>query len=57
MTTLIRAARIADGLCPSSQPIQAVLISDGRILAVGPSDTIASQAPPTPKPSTSEMPP
>ena len=46
MTTLIRAARLADGLSTSSQPNQAVLISDGRILAVGPADTIASQTPP-----------
>ena len=46
MTTLIRAARLADGLSTSSQPNQAVLISDGRILAVGPADNIASQAPP-----------
>ena len=46
MTTLIRAARIADGLSTSSQPNQAVLISDGRILAVGAADTIASQTPP-----------
>ena len=46
MTPLIRAARLADGLSPSSLPNQAVLISDGRILAVGPSDTIASQIPP-----------
>ena len=46
MTTLIRAARLADGLSTSSHPNQAVLISDGRILAVGPADTIASQTPP-----------
>ena len=46
MTTLIRAARLADGLSTSSQPNQAVLISDGRILAVGAADTIASQTPP-----------
>ena len=46
MTTLIRAARLADGLSTSSQPNQAVLISDGRILAVGAADTIASQIPP-----------
>ena len=42
MTTLIRAARLADGFSTSSQPNQAVLISDGRILAVGAADTIAS---------------
>jgi imidazolonepropionase-like amidohydrolase len=46
MTTLIRAARLADGLSTSSQPNQAVLISDGRIRAVGAADTIASQTPP-----------
>ena len=46
MTTLIRAARLADGLSTSSQPNQAVLISDGRIRAVGAADTIASQIPP-----------
>ncbi|MDP6700456.1 MAG: amidohydrolase family protein [Candidatus Latescibacteria bacterium] len=46
MITLIRAARLADGLSTSSLPNQAVLISDGRILAVGPADTIASQTPP-----------
>ena len=46
MTTLIRAARLADGLSTSSQPNQAVLISDGRIRAVGATDTIASQTPP-----------
>jgi len=46
MTTLIRAARLADGLRTSSQPNQAVLISDGRIRAVGAADTIASQIPP-----------
>ena len=41
MATLIRAARLADGLSTSSQINQAVLISDGRILAVGPTDIIA----------------
>ena len=46
MTTLIRAARLADGLSTSSQPNQAVLISDGRIRAVGAAGTIASQTPP-----------
>ena len=46
MTILIRAARLADGLSTSSQPNQAVLISDGRIRAVGAADTMASQTPP-----------
>ncbi len=46
MTTLIRAARLADGLSTSSKANQAVLVTEDRIQAVGSAEEITQNAPP-----------
>ena len=44
MTTLIRAARLADGLSTSSKANQAVLVTEDRIQAVGSAEEIIQNA-------------
>lgn len=46
MATLIRAARLADGLSTSTKPGQAVLVDAGRIQTVGDAAELAHNAPP-----------
>ncbi|MEE2871380.1 MAG: amidohydrolase family protein [Candidatus Latescibacterota bacterium] len=46
MTTLIRAARLADSLSTSSKANQAVLVTEDRIQAVGSAEEITQNAPP-----------
>ncbi len=43
---LIEAGRLADGLSTGSKPDQAVLVTAGRIVAVGPKETMRAEAPP-----------
>ena len=45
-TTLIHAARLADGVSKSSQHEQGILVADGRITAVGPTAQIKQNARP-----------
>ena len=42
----IRAGRLADGLGGSSKADQSILVTDGRIAAVGPREAIQQQTPP-----------
>ena len=45
-TVQIRAARLVDGIGTSAKTDQAILVTDGRIDAVGPQEEIAKQTPP-----------
>jgi imidazolonepropionase-like amidohydrolase len=44
-STLIEAGRLADGLSTGSKPDQAVLVTEGRIAAVGPKAVMRQEAP------------